>query len=92
MLQRYYTHWELHNMIFAIVRAAGNKGITRAEICAKLGRSKAPHIVQAIEDTAARDMIVRVDLQRGSQPYYVYYAPEAAVQAAIERETAVDKR
>lgn len=86
MLQRYYTHWELHNMIAAIVKQSGTKGMTRTEICRKLGRSKAPHIIQAIEDVAARDMIVKVDLKRTSQPYFVYYAPGAAAAAAAERD------
>jgi len=91
MLQRYYTHWELHNMIYAVVKNAGSKGVTRAEICQRIGRSKTKHITDAIEEVAGRDMIVRVDLRRGSQAYYIYYAPAAAVQAAIERGEYVDK-
>lgn len=91
MLQRYYTSWELHNMIVAIVRNSGSKGITRAQICQQLGRSKAPHILDVIEDCVEKDLITKVDLKRGNQGYFLYFTPGNLLQARLETEGQLDK-
>ena len=91
MLQRYYTEWELRNMIAAMVKQSGGKGLTRTQICRTLGRTKAPHIIRIIEDMVEKDELLKVNLMRRSQPYFLYFIHEGMLQAKLKLETEVDK-
>jgi len=81
MLTRYYAPWELRNMIFAVVKNAGSKGLTRAEICRQIGRSKGKHITDAIEAMVGEGVLSKIDLKRSSQAYFLYVAKKRSYKA-----------
>ena len=78
MNDRYYAHWELRNMIYAQVRGSGARGMTRTQISRALGRSKAQHISATIEELVTEGTLVKVNLKRSSQDYFLYFSAGAA--------------
>jgi len=76
MVGRIYTHWELRNVIFAAIRRSGDRGLTRSQIAAIIGRRKNPLVVAAINELIEEKLILEVDLKRGKQSYFLYFAAD----------------
>jgi hypothetical protein len=52
--------------------------MTRTQISRAVGRSKAQHITATIEELVKEGTLVRVNLKRSSQDYFLYFSAGAA--------------